>query len=76
MKPCAVKDCKETERSVQMVTIERVHMQKKIDEGQAAVAVLDEDMKQLEEANEHIEAEARYVTAQWPGRMLSMICCL
>jgi hypothetical protein len=44
---------------VQMVTIERVHMQKKMDEVQAAVAVLDEDIKQLEEANEQFEAEAR-----------------
>ena len=44
---------------MQMVTIERVHMQKKIDEVHAAVVVLDEDIKQLEEANEQFEAEAR-----------------
>jgi len=64
IKPCAVKECKETERSVQMVTIERVHLLKKIEEATEAVSVLEEDAKQLEQANEQVEAEAAELTLE------------
>ncbi len=64
IKPCVVKDCKDTERNVQLFTIERVQLLKKIADTTAALGVLEEDTSQLNKANEQVEAEAIQLTEE------------
>ncbi len=57
VKPCAVTECKQTEQAVQMATLERVTLLKKIKSAEDGALILEEDLHQLEKSTEELETE-------------------
>ena len=64
IKPCVVKECKQTEHDVQMATLERIVLIKKIKEVEDAAIASEEEINELEKAAADLDVEGEEATKE------------